>query len=159
MADNYQVVSQRESVQVLSQTQVADVEIVGFVTKPSGIYAERVVPLAAWQAQGAASWIEPLASAIEGLISGGLASSGTFVQDVDASGLLADFIDFTVSYTPSDGGVLQMTTEVRIPVNALTIDQSFGGALATYFGGSSSTLDPAQALRDAYDTLQATAGL
>jgi hypothetical protein len=160
VADNYTVVSQRRTVQVLSPTQVADVEEVGFVTHPTGIYAQREVPYQAWAAEGAGSWIGTLATAIENLISGGLATTAMFVQDVDTTGLLTDYLDFTVSYTPSSGPGLPMTTTVRVPVNALTQDQSFGGAIDTYFGGSASpTTDPAQALRDAYDALQATAGL
>lgn len=151
MAAGYTVVSQDRTVQVLSQTEVADVERVGFVTKPTGIYAERLVPYASWLALGAAGWIEPLAQAIENLISGGLASFATFVQDIDPSGLLADFLDFLVVYQPSGGIGLPQTTTVRIPVNTLTLDTSFGGVIAS--------LDPAQTLRDAYDALVATANL
>jgi len=150
MADNYTVVSQRRTVQVLSPQEVIDVEEVGFITKPSGVYAQREVPLAAWSAEGAAAWIGPLATAIEGLISGGLATSASFVQDVDDSGLLTDYVEFVVTYTPTDGLGLPMSTFVRVPVNALTLDTQFG----TFLGTS-----PADQLRAAYDALVATAGL
>src|SRR5438105_894784 len=110
MAQNYDVVSQRRTVQVLGQSQVADVMEVGFVTKPSGVYAQREVPYASWAALGAGSWIDTLAVAIEGLMAGGLASGATFVQDVDSTGLLADFIDFTVVYIdPTGAGLPQQT--------------------------------------------------
>lgn len=151
MAAGYTVVSQSKTVQVLSANQVIDVEEVGFVTSPSGVYAQRLVPFAAWAAQGAAAWIAPLAQAIEDLIAGGLAIGGQFVQDVDpVSQLLADFVEFTVAYDPG-GGVLPMTTQVRVSVEALTADSAFGAFVPG--------LDPAKQLRDAYDALAATAAL
>jgi hypothetical protein len=150
MAASYTVVSQRRTVQVLSQTQVADVEEVGFITHPTGIYSQREVPIQAWQTDGAGPWIGTLADAIEGLISGGLATGAVFVQDVDASGLIADFMDFTVSYTPPGGIGLPMTSIVRVPINALTLDTSFGS-----FTGTS----PADMLSAAHDALVYTAGL
>lgn len=136
--------------QVLSPQQVIDVEEVGFITSPSGIYAQREVPYTAWSQEGADAWIAPLATAIEDLISGGLASSASFVQDVDDSGLLTDYIEFTVTYTPNTGLGLPMSTFVRIPVNALTLDTQFG----TFTGTS-----PADQLSAAYQALVATAGL
>lgn len=150
MATDYTVVSQRRTVQVLSQTQVADVEEVGFISHPSGTYAQREVPYISWLASGSDAWIEPLAAAIEGLFSGGLASAASFVQDVDTNGLIADFLDFTVTYQPTGGLGLPMSTEVRIPVTALTLDTQFGSFLGT---------SPADQLRAAYDALVATANL
>lgn len=154
MADSYQVVSQRETVQVLSQTQVLDVEEVGFVTKPHGIYAQREVPLAAWAAEGAGAWIEPLATAIEGLMQTSAATFATFVQDVDASGLLTDYLDVTVSYTPAGGLGIPMTTVVRIPINAFTVDTQFGIPF-----GTDTFVTPADAVASAYNALIATANL
>lgn len=150
MADNFQVVSQRRTVQILSATEVIDVEEVGFVTKPSGVYAQREVPIAAWASEGAGAWIEPLAAAIEGLISGGLASGATFVQSVDDTGLLTNAIAFVVTYTPPSGIPGPMQTTVEIPVNALTLDTSFG----TFTGTS-----PADRLDAAFQALVYTANL
>jgi hypothetical protein len=148
MAGNYRNVVARPSIRVLSETQVIDTEEVGFVTIPSGVYAQREVPRTAWLAEGAAAWVGPLATAIENLMAGGLATSASFVQDVDDSGLIADYLDFLVSYTPPGGLGFTLTATVRINVNALTLDIGFG----SFVGG-----DPAQQLRDAYDRLVATA--
>lgn len=152
MADTYQVISQVPSVQVLSPSEVVDTMEVGFVTIPSGVYAQRSVPRAAWSTGGSAAWVGPLASAIEGLFSGGLASGATFVQDVDpGTGLLADAIEFIVTYTPPPPGIGTSSATVTIPVNHLTLDTSFGG----FVTGS----DPAQLLSDAYNQLVSTFNL
>lgn len=156
MAANYLAIPLERTVQVISQTQIADVQRLGVTTKPTGIYVETQVPWAAWEAEGAAPWAGPLATAIESLVSGGLATYATFAQDVDQSGLIADFLDFLVTYSPPGGSPIPLTTTVRIPVPSLTIDTGFGGALNTYFAGASGVLDPAQALRDAYDALVKT---
>lgn len=160
MASNYVVTSQTPGVQVLSPNEVIDIMEVGFVTKPSGVVAQREVPKTAWAAEGSDAWIGPLATAIEDLISGGLASGAVFVQDVDpATGLIVDAIEFVVSYSPPPPAVGPMTTTVVVPVNALTLDVGFSGALATFFPQAQQISSPADLLRAAYDTLVATAGL
>ena len=159
MAASYVIVAQSPVTQVLGPTQVIDAERVEFVTKPSGVYAQRIVPLSAWAAQGAAGWIAPLADAIENMIAGGLASYATWLQTVDpADGLLTDAIAFIVTYDPADGRPV-MSAEAIVPVASLTLDTQFGGVLASYFGGGSTTLDPVQTVRDVYDNLVATAAL
>jgi len=148
MAANYTNVTARRTVQVLGPTEVIDVEEVGFYTIPTNIYAQVEVPYQAWLSEGPAAWVEPLATAIEGMISGGLATGGTFVQDVDASGLLTDYIEFTVTYTPTTGLGLPFTTAVDVPVAALTLDTGLGA----YTGTSAADLVSA-----AYNQLVATA--
>src|SRR6266516_3064603 len=49
MADSFSVVTQLRSVRVIGPTQVVDVELVGFVTHPTEIYAEYPVPLDLWR--------------------------------------------------------------------------------------------------------------
>lgn len=150
MASNYVIGPEQRTVQVVSPTQVVDVQQVGFTTSPSGVYCQVVVPWAAWQLSGAAGWVEPLAAAIEGLVGQFGTTGATFAQDVDASGLIADFLDFVVSYTPTTGLGLPLTTVVRIPVAYLTLDPAIAVA-----GG----LAPAELLQKAYDRLVADAGL
>src|SRR4051794_4250166 len=104
MADNYVAVDQSPATQVLGPNQILDAERVEFVTKPSGVYAQRLVPRTAWEAEGSAAWIAPLATAIENMISGGLASYATWLQAIDpGTDLLTDAIEFVVTYDPGDG--------------------------------------------------------
>jgi hypothetical protein len=153
----YVVVDQSPVTQILGPNNILSGERVEFVTKPSGIYAQRIVPLPKWEEGDTEGWITPLAEAIENMISGGLASYATWLQTVDpASGLLADAISFIVTYDPGDGRPV-MSAEASVPVASLTVDTAFGGVLNSYFGGGSSSLDPQQTVRDVYDRLVATA--
>lgn len=159
MASWGNVISQVEETTFIPPSTVLDTIRIGFVTRPSGVIGERVVPRTAWASGGAGDWIAPLANAVEDLIAGGLASYASYVQQVDPSTqLVADAFTFVVTYDPGDGRPVQ-EAEATIPVAALTADTQFGGVFASYFGGGSSALDPAQTLRDVYDRLVATANL
>src|SRR5437016_12595029 len=103
MASSFVVVSQTPDVQVLGPTQVLNVERVGFVTQPTGIYVEVPVPRLAWLEESQEANLAAFADAIEGLIAGGLAAGGSYVNDLDESGLLVDYIDFVGQYTPPGG--------------------------------------------------------
>jgi hypothetical protein len=119
MAASYIVVSQTPGVQVLGPTQVMDVETVGITTLPTGIYLEYPIDRASWQADHGTQLLSAIAEAVEGIIDAGLAVDGSYVQDLRPSGLLADYIDFIVEYTPPDGVRPTMTAEARVPIGAL----------------------------------------
>ena len=147
----YTTLPTHRTVQVINATTVLDVMEIPFITSPSGVTAQVYAPYVSWLAEGADTFIAPVATAIENLISGGLATGGTFTQDVDpTSGLLIDYVTFTVAYTPTDGRGT-FTTTVDVPVTALGADTGFGAIV--------STLDPAQLVDNAYQQLVATAGL
>jgi hypothetical protein len=153
----YTVVDQSPATQILGPNDILNGQRVEFVTKPTGIYAQRIVPMDKWLAGDTEGWISPLAEAIENMIAGGLASYATWIQTVEpGSHLLADSISFVVTYDPGDGRPV-MSAEANVPVASLTVDTQFGGVLASYFGGGASSLDPQQTVRDVYDRLVATA--
>ena len=58
-AGTYTVVLQQRSTLVRSPTVVEDVEVIGVITSPSGIYFERAVPYANWLASSADPLIAP----------------------------------------------------------------------------------------------------
>lgn len=151
MAGNFSVVSHVRTVRVIGPTLVVDVEQVGFVTHPTGIYAEYPVPYSAWTTEGAGVTISPLADAIEGVISGGLAVTGSYAEDIDASGLLVGYIDFVVEYDPPGGFLPPQQTSVRVTMDSLAASSDpFFAAL----GGS-----PQGKLSAAYDRLVADMNL
>jgi hypothetical protein len=120
MAASYTPLGSHRDIQVLSGTQVIDVERVAATTVPSGVYFERVVPLTIFGTAAATDYIAELAEAIEQRIQGGIADSASFTQDVDASGLVFDAIEFLISIVgPPEGGGTFSTT-VTVPVNLLT---------------------------------------
>lgn len=149
----YTVMGSFATVQVISPTQVVDVLRITFRTDPSGVVAFANVPyknLVGFQVadadQAASVFIAPLADGIERAIGTGRVAGATGTEDIDASGLLIDYIDLTVQYDPGDParpGPFQSI--IRIPVFAFE-----GGA---FFGPL--VLDKINA---AYDALVALAG-
>jgi hypothetical protein len=149
VAANYYVYSQLRSVRVISSTYAQNVEIVGIKTLPTQLYVEYPVDLKDWADTQGRDVLEPLAAQIEQQISEGLATGGSFAQDVDENGLLVDYFDFIVTYYPPGGVRGSMTTIVRIPVETLlAATDPFFAAL----GGSAQSQ-----LSAAYDNLKRTA--
>lgn len=152
----YTLQSSYDTVQVLSSTSAIDALFCTIVTSGSGSIVNRTLPKSAFDAGGGSGALESLATAVDEAISGGLAIFAVGTQGVDDAGLIFDAVTFTVEYTPPSGSLGPITTTVEIPVDVLTADTQFGGALATYFGGSGQQ-SPQQTLRDAYDRLAAMA--
>src|SRR6266566_4254794 len=150
MAGSYNVVTQNREVQVLGPTEVIDVEKVGILTKPTGIYVEYPLPLLLWQTRAGFDLLGQLASGIEQQIGEGLAVGGSYVQDYDANNLLVDYVEMVVEYAPTDGRPPQRTT-VLVPLEAFI---AAGGD--PFFVGLGAS--PQSLLSAAYDTLVATAG-
>ena len=107
---------------MLSGNQVIDVEILGATTVPHGVYFEEPVPLEAWKAGNYGPWLDPPAEAIESYLSGGIADSAYWGQDVDANGLLAGYVWFTVSVPTPQGKVGPFTTQVQVSMDLLRAD-------------------------------------
>jgi hypothetical protein len=124
------------TVQVVSPSQVIDVLRVTFRTTPSGVVAFASVPYKGLVGivpgdVGAIEdrFIEPLAFGIERMMGSGKVASATGSEDVDASGLLVDYIDAVVSYQPATAGQPGPFEQViRIPVHAFD-EPSFYGPL------------------------------
>ena len=109
-------------VQVLAANQVLDVQVQPFITSPTGIYAQFPIPYVDFVAQGVGAWLGPLADAIEGLISSTAAVGATFAQDVDASGLITDYLDFIVEYQPPGRLGPPFQTTARVTLGSLISD-------------------------------------
>lgn len=151
MAAAYTIASARQTTQVISQTQTADVMAVGIYTVPSGIYVNVVVPLKAWLGDAYQTLLTRPAQWIEQLIGGGLVSSAQWFQATDASDLLAGYVRFTVSYTPSDGSGGTSSQYVVVPMTILELADPFDAPLPG--GGTLST-----SVIDTYNTLVTKVG-
>ena len=150
MAGTWEVVSSRRTTQVLSPTRTLDVMLIGVQTIPHGVYFERAVPYADWVQSpvGVALYAEPPADNIEYLLSQGTAVAASYIEDLDASGLVQGFIEFVLqvnSTDPNRPGPFQTT--VDIPISVVS-QANLGG------GGLIST-----ELNQALAALQQTAGL
>ena len=132
MAGTWEVVSSRRTTQVLSPTRVLDVMLIGVQTIPHGVYFERAVPYADWVQSpvGVALYAEPPADNIEYLLSSGTAVAASYVEDLDASGLVKGFIEFVLqvnSTDPNRPGPFQTTVDV--PMDVVSIGNISGGGL------------------------------
>lgn len=130
----YTVLGSYATVQVTSPTTVVDVLRINFRTTPSGVVATANVPYkniagftVADADQAASIFIGPLADGIEQAIGTGRVAGGTGSEDIDASGLLVDYIDLTVEFNPNDPtrpGPFQSV--LRVPVFAFETGEFFG---------------------------------
>jgi hypothetical protein len=129
VANGYVLAGGERTVQVLGPTFVQDVQYQGAKTRPSNVYFAYPIPLVQWKADEGDAILETIAAQIEQQISEGLASGGEYVNTTDANGLLADYMDFIVTYTPPNGFQPPVSSRVRIPLDALlaSIDPFFAG--------------------------------
>lgn len=122
----YTVLGSYPTIQVISPTSVVDVLRITFRTDPSGVVAFANVPYkevggftVADADQAASLFLAPLADGIETIMSTGWLAGASGTEDIDASGLLVDYIDCVVQYEPNDPlrpGPFQSI--IRIPVFA-----------------------------------------
>lgn len=149
MADNYDLISSRPLVRVLSPTSVIPIQVCSIRTKPSGVIADTWVDRAVFDKGAAGPVLTAFAANIETIIGQGKATGGSPSTALDASGLQQAYVDFTVAYTPPSGIAGPITTDVLVPIGLLNGDDT---------GRSDSPLALAESLiDDAYDSLVAAA--
>lgn len=156
MADNYTVLGSSKGVQVLSETQVADVQYVSIITKPSGTALTIPVPLAAFTAGSSASYLTPPAELVEQLMeqtgSGApLVTAVAQVQVQTGAKLLASYLNCTVTYVPSSVTALPFSTVVQLPLSSFLTLEAFAAKLP-------SGKTPSDLLEAAYAQLESLAG-
>jgi hypothetical protein len=144
-----------QTVKVLSQNQVLDVEAIGIQTSPSNVRCTVPVPLAAFRAGNADDYLKVVAGLIESLIASNpdagqsLVSGASGSQNIDPNGLLAYYISFTVSYTPLTGQQGTFAEVVTLPVASF----ESAAAFATPVNG----VQPLHAIENAYNRQKALA--
>lgn len=150
----YTLVSSRRTSEVVSPTVVQDVMLLGARTTPSGVYFERSVPYTDWlQSAGLVGAGERLdfyllapSDNIETELSSGRAIGASYIEDLDASGLVQGFVSFVLEVTsnnPAKPGPFLTTVDVPMDVVAAA---NIGGGGIIY-----------AELNDAYTALQNTA--
>lgn len=125
MGANFSTVGSYATVQVTGPNTAVDVLRITFVTIPSGVTAtanapnRNLVGVQPDDVQGVAdTFIQPLAYGIERMMGLGVVAGAVQAEDVDASGLLLDYIDATVEYVPPGPVTDTFTQVVRINVHA-----------------------------------------
>jgi hypothetical protein len=156
MADLYTTAGSSTTVRVLSSTQVIDVQAIAIYTKPSGVYVVVQVPLADFQAGTEGTYLNTTADLIESLLAA-TPSPGehdvanvSYISDTDASGLLAGFLAFTISYTPPGSISAPFQNTLTFPVTSFESAAAFDAPLP---GGT-----VLAQINNAYARLKALAG-
>lgn len=153
MADEYDVVGSSSTIRVLSPTQAIDVEAITIVTKPSGVRLTIQVPLSDFTAGTYDTYLVVSANLVEGVLAAApsagqnLATAAYQSQDTDASGLIAYYVSFLVTYQPSGITALPLTQWVTFPMTSFETADAFDAAPS-----------PIVTLTDTYAKLQKLAG-
>ena len=156
MASFYPLGSYR-TVKVLSGQTVLDVQYVTCVTIPTGMTFAYGVPWDSWQggAGPGIGLLDSIATQLEEMATNLHVVAGSATQDLDANGLLEDFVSVTVEYDRSSSGLPPLYGTVNIPVNNFLIsDTGIGGLVIPPPGG----LTPNEQVQAEYARLQQLAG-
>jgi len=137
MANNFIPLDSYRTVQVLSQTTVQDVQYVSAVTTGHGLGFAYPVPIDSWLADQGAALLGEIATELEDIWGHGQVYSSTPSQDIDANGLLQDYIDVTVYYVRP--GLPNLYGTVSIPAAMFTSDVGEFGSIISAQGGTVTT--------------------
>jgi hypothetical protein len=96
MADSYSIIYSYTTQELRGAAQLANVRVIGFQTRPSGIVAERRLDVALGTLSEIRPVIEVLADGLEGIAQNDHVAGVSYLQDVNAAGQLDDFLDVTV---------------------------------------------------------------
>lgn len=146
----YAPIASESTVQVLSPTVSNPVEYVTIQTTPSGVIASMPIQKDVFDAGGGGTDLGIFADAIEQIMALDHVVAAAGVQTLDAHGLLADNVSFTVEYVPPGSSGTSITTDVPIRVAELNFADSEIGR--TLLANVEAKLDKA------YGNLQAMAG-
>jgi hypothetical protein len=139
-----------DAIQVYGPNLVADSLVCTFASSPSGAILVRVVPKSSFDASTGGALIASLSDAVEQIIQAGTATAATGNMRIDENELLVDYVDFTVTYTPSTAVPGTISVIVPIPVRTVTADLSL-------LGGSTGFKSAPELLNEAYQKLAALA--
>lgn len=115
----YTLKSAYPTVQVLSPTLTEDIQFCTIQTDPSNVIVSRPVSQVAFNDNAAASELTNFANAVEQVMGLDYVIGATGTQKIDSSGLLQDFVTFTIGYPSSAAEGSAITAEADVPVNLL----------------------------------------
>lgn len=122
MAASYIPQGSHRDIQVVSPTQVIDVQVDTGLTVPSSIYFQVPIPLEAWKAGSGPEYMATTATGLEELAAGLDVVNVYTTQDLDANGLVADFAVATVQIPTPKGKIGPFQTDVYVPIGLLGTD-------------------------------------
>ena len=143
MADNLQVIGSYATVQVTGPTTAVDVLRITAKTIPSGVTFtanapyRNLVGVQPGDVDGVANtFLVPIATGIERLMGSGMVAGAVAVEDVDRSGLIIDYLDVFVFYSPSGLTDDEYSQIVRIPTQAFDEPSFYGPLIGSKVGAA-----------------------
>lgn len=137
----YDLLASESTVHVLSTSDVIDAVRATIQSPSHGIVASSIVPAEVWGKTAGTQQLAQVAFDVDWLIDHTAATAGIGNTAIDANGLLAQVVTFTVAYTPAGSTMPPVTSTVDVPMPWL--EQLIPA------GGTSVGLQNAQALIDA----------
>lgn len=116
MAANYQLLTTASSVQVLSPTLVQPIVDATIQTSPHGVIMNYWIDEITWKAGEGPALLEAVAGGVEHIMTSEPVIAGVGSQQLDANGLLAQFVTFTVAYQVPGSNAGPATVDVDVPV-------------------------------------------
>lgn len=126
----YELIASTSTVQVLSPTLVNPVVYCTIQTQPSGVIASIPVQQTVFDASAAGVELQNFADAIEQTMNLGYVIAGVGSQQLDQSGLIEDFVTFTVQYTSATTPPSGVTAEANVPVGMLNFTDALIGQVS-----------------------------
>lgn len=143
MADNFTVIGSYATVQVTGAQTAVDVLRITARTIPSGIVFQANAPyknlvgVRPGDVEGVARvFIGPLATGIERMMGSGMVDGAVATEDTDRSGLLIDYLDVFVFYSPSGLTDDEYSQIVRIPTQAFDEPSFYGPLVGSKIGAA-----------------------
>ena len=149
MATNYDLLTSQSSIQVLTPTLTDDVVVATIQTKPHGVIMDYWIDKTAWDEGLGAPILEAVAGGVEHIMHTEPVNYAVGTTQLDQSGLLAEFVTFTVAYQVPGSNVGPATVDVDVPVTDFGQD--------TIAGENFGLADASAAIQAEYDKLKALA--
>lgn len=147
---SYSIQGSYSTVQVITPTLVQPIQYTTIQTQPSGVIAAIALDQADFTGGTSNVLLQLFADAIEQIMARSEVIAGIGTQQLDANGLLADFVTFTVQYVGPNTAPSGVTAEADVPVGMLNFTDGAIGRLL---------LEEVDAIiAQAYNALQAAAG-
>lgn len=116
---SYELIGSYSTVQVLSPTVVNDVVYCTIQTNPSNVIASKPVQAAQFEAGTTGPNLTNFANAIEQIMAVDYVIGGVGTQQIDSTGLLIDYVTFTIGYPHDAAAGSAVTTTADVPVAML----------------------------------------
>jgi hypothetical protein len=153
MADAYFVQDSYKTTQVASGTQVVDIQYIVCLTIPTGIGFAYPMIYTTWQNGPPYVALQAIAVLLEDLVTSAHVVAGQAVQDLDANGLLQDYVDLIVQLDRSAQGLTPLDGTVSMSMSFIQL-----WAIDPSIGNASGQPTPSAKCAEEYARLQALAG-